>query len=208
LIVWTWGYHDWPQMGGRQGQFRSHDALRELVERWDIRRIIDVRATTGGNDYWSEAACVEEFGDDLYIHATVLGDRYQEETWKPKRAEQARDACAGLAARDDDIVLICCELHWYGCHRRQVAEYIQDIHPGTCEIRHVLEGPRGRGPLAGIWQQIGSQERRRLAELHGPREGTDERTTGGPQRSAGSGGGDSQARSAQMCVSRLRGIAC
>jgi len=116
--VFTWGYRG-----------HSHEDLRALLDKWGIRRVIDVRRSVEGrNQPWRASALRTVFSE--YESYKALGNSWEAKgsEWLPLNEEQADHAIEVLAAMypadEGPILLMCLEMSPAECHRRHVAEAV------------------------------------------------------------------------------------
>ena len=124
LAVFTWGYGN-----------RSHNDLRNVIEKYGIKTVVDVRRSVEGrNTRWRASQLRQVFPE--YIHFGALGNAFgtPDGEWCPNSDIAARQGVRQVAALYAEgkgpVLLICCEASPSGCHRKQVAEAVAKIVGG------------------------------------------------------------------------------
>ena len=128
--VFTWGYRG-----------HSHADLRALLDKWGIRRLVDVRRSVEGRNVpWRASTLRTVFSE--YEHQQALGNSWEAKDgeWVPldeERADHAVGVLAGVyAAGEGPIVLMCAETSPNDCHRRHVAEAVAAA--ATVGVKHLF----------------------------------------------------------------------
>jgi uncharacterized protein (DUF488 family) len=128
--VFTWGYRG-----------HSHEDLRALLDKWEIRRVIDVRRSVEGrNQPWRASALRTVFPE--YESYKALGNSWEakDDEWLPLNEEQADHAVEVLAAMyqadEGPLLLMCMETSPSECHRRHVADAVAAI--AEVSVKHLF----------------------------------------------------------------------